>query len=58
MTDVTLRPLTLDDVQTFVRWAADPEFCRAIGWAVNRDPEEGRASRIRLLTDPPPGFVR
>ncbi|WP_022801464.1 GNAT family N-acetyltransferase [Deinococcus ficus] len=58
VSDVTLRPLTLDDVEPFVRWAADPDFCRAIGWAVDRDPEEVRASRVRLLTHPPAGFMR
>lgn len=37
---IQLRPLTMDDFETVLKWSKDDEFCSANGWASNRSPEE------------------
>lgn len=40
MTDISIRPITIDDFPAIVRWSMDDEFCLANGWDLNRDPDE------------------
>ena len=54
----TLRPLTLDDLDTVVRWSRDQTFCRANGWDVGRPPAEVRRHWAQLIEDPPDHFLR
>lgn len=53
-----LRPLVLDDLAAVVRWSRDIEFCRANGWPLGRSEQEVRAQWVRLIEQPPAGFLR
>jgi [ribosomal protein S5]-alanine N-acetyltransferase len=55
---VALRALTLDDLDTVVRWSRDEEFCRANGWEVGRAPAEVRQHWAKLIAEPDHGFLR
>jgi len=37
---IEIRPLTIDDFETVLRWSKDDLFCSANGWETNRKPEE------------------
>lgn len=53
-----LRPLSLDDLPAIGRWAADPEFCAATGWASGLTEARLRAFWTPLITQPEPDFLR
>ena len=40
MKDMVLRPITLEDYESVLRWSKDDVFCTANGWELNRDPRE------------------
>lgn len=35
-----IRPLTIKDYESILRWSRDDSFCSANGWELNRSPEE------------------
>lgn len=37
---IQIRPLTLNDYETALKWSEDDSFCSANGWESNRSPEE------------------
>lgn len=55
---LSLRPLRPGDEETAVRWAADPEFCRAADWAVGLAPSKVRSHWQRLIAGTGPDFLR
>jgi RimJ/RimL family protein N-acetyltransferase len=55
---VLLRPLRPGDEEAAVRWAADPEFCRAAGWTPGLAPRLVRAHWGRLIAGNGPDFLR
>lgn len=56
--DLTLRPLRPGDEEAAVRWAADPEFCRAAGWTPGLASRLVRAHWGRLIAGSGPDFLR
>nr|WP_216323514.1 GNAT family protein [Deinococcus aestuarii] len=55
---VTLRPLRPGDEEAAVRWAADPEFCRAAGWTPGLAPRLVRAHWRPIVAGLEPDFLR
>ena len=58
MKGLHLCPLCPDDLSAFARWAADAEFCRAIGWRLGLDERALRAWLAPILAGGEPGFLR
>jgi [ribosomal protein S5]-alanine N-acetyltransferase len=40
LNNIQIRPITLDDFDTVLRWSKDEKFCLANGWKPNRNPIE------------------
>lgn len=53
-----LRPLTVDDAETYAGWSADPDFCRAAGWTVGLPLAEHVSFWRDLIASPPPELLR
>ncbi|TFE01529.1 GNAT family N-acetyltransferase [Jeotgalibacillus salarius] len=55
---LTLRDLSLNDVEAVLEWSRDLTFCQANGWPIERNPEELRHWWISNVNQPPENFVR
>ncbi|WP_245872875.1 GNAT family N-acetyltransferase [Deinococcus planocerae] len=55
---VSLRPLRPGDEEAAVRWAADPEFCRAAGWTPGLAPRLVREHWRPIVAGAWPDFLR
>lgn len=53
-----IRPLTLHDYETVLRWSKDEYFCSANGWDLNRSPEELYSWWIKCLNNVTKDFIR
>lgn len=38
--NIKIRPISMDDYETVLKWSKDKSFCFANGWERNRDPKE------------------
>ena len=37
---IKIRPITIEDYETVLKWSKDDAFCTANGWDINRNPKE------------------
>ena len=55
---IRLRPLSMNDLSTVIRWSEDAIFCRSHSWALNRSIEELTSWWHHCINDLPQNFKR
>lgn len=55
---INLRPLTMNDFETIVKWSRDDSFCSANGWEFNRNHEELHKWWFNCVTRVAEDFIR
>ncbi|UUI03836.1 GNAT family N-acetyltransferase [Oceanobacillus jeddahense] len=55
---ILLRPLTMKDFQTVLKWGKDESFCTANGWELNRSEKKLYSWWNRCVFNEQPNFIR
>ncbi|MGE7690342.1 GNAT family N-acetyltransferase [Lysinibacillus sp. NPDC097214] len=55
---IKIRPLTINDYETVLKWSKDDSFCSANGWELNRSPEELYRWWLNCVNNVAEDFIR
>jgi len=55
---IKIRPLTINDYETVLKWSMDESFCSANGWKLNRSPEELYGWWLKCVNNTAEDFIR
>lgn len=55
---ISLRPITMADFKTVLKWSQDQAFCLANGWETNREERELHEWWLRCVTNKAVDFIR
>lgn len=55
---IKIRPVTINDYETVLKWSRDDSFCSANGWELNRSPEEIYKWWLNYVNNSAKDFIR